>query len=357
MLGLTFACLSYAMAVSDGRQPSPWLTLSTNLTRVYIWAALSPLIYRFTARFPLGPRPFSARNVALQVPAAALFCLVHQALYAPALWWLNPALGRQHVSLAAFYKSSILGSLFFNILVYALIVISIHAVLYYRNFRAGELREADLKAQIARAELHALKMQLQPHFLFNTLHSISALVLEDPDGANRMIARLGDFLRLTLERPEQQTVALEEELEFLRRYLEIEQVRFHDRLTVRFDVEPSTLGAQVPHLILQPVIENAIRHGVAPRAAPGHVEVTARRVDGTLRLSVRDDGPGLGPEGWRGESAGVGLLNVRSRLARLYGSAYDFQVADAPGGGVAVLLAIPFEPETPARVPDGQTDE
>lgn len=357
MLGLTFACLSYAMAVSDGRQAMPWVTFSTNLTRFYIWAALWLLIYRFTTRFPLGPRPFSAVNLALHVPAAALFCLAHQALYASALWWLNPALGRQWVSLTAFYRSSILGSLFFNILVYALIIIGIHATLYYRNFRAGELREADLKAQVARAELHALKMQLQPHFLFNTLHSISALVLEDPGGANRMIARLGDFLRLTLERPEHQTVSLDEELEFLRRYLEIEQVRFQDRLTVRFDIEPATLEAQVPHLILQPVIENAIRHGVAPRAAPGHIEVAARRVDGTLRLSVRDDGPGLDPKYPQGESTGVGLLNVRSRLARLYGGAYDFEVADAPGGGVAVLLAIPFEMKTPARASVGQPDE
>jgi LytS/YehU family sensor histidine kinase len=172
-----------------------------------------------------------------------------------------------------------------------------------------------------------------------------------------MIARLGDFLRMTLDNSAVQEVSLRQELEFLNCYLDIERIRFQDRLTTRLDVDPQTLSCRVPNLILQPLVENAIRHGVAPRSAPGHVEVRAARRDGTLRLEVRDNGPGLpaarAPR--RANEGGVGLSNTRARLAQLYGDAYRFDLSDDPRGGTIVTVEIPFdnkgvETESPLRM-------
>ncbi len=186
-------------------------------------------------------------------------------------------------------------------------------------------------------------MQLHPHFLFNTLHSISALVHKDPDAADRMIARLGDFLRLTLDTAATQEVPLRQELNFLNCYLEIERIRFHDRLTTRLHVEPQTLSCRVPNLILQPIVENAIRHGIGPRSAPGRIEISAKRDHGSLRIEVRDNGPGLPaiskPNGRARE--GVGLANTRERLAQLYGGSHRLELKNAPDGGLVVTLEIP----------------
>ena len=229
--------------------------------------------------------------------------------------------------------------------VYALLLLLHHSVNYYKRFREGELRASHLETRLARAQLQALKMQLHPHFLFNTLHSISALVHKDPEAADRMIARLGDFLRLTLENSGAQEVTLEKELAFLRCYLEIERIRFHDRLTTRVDVDPRALDSLVPNLILQPIVENAIRHGVAPRSTPGHVEILAKQNDGTLRIEVKDNGPGLPPNqsGIQGsrEGQGVGLANTRARLEQLYGTAHRFELTNGARGGLVVTLEIP----------------
>jgi sensor histidine kinase YesM len=193
------------------------------------------------------------------------------------------------------------------------------------------------------AQLEALKMQLHPHFLFNTLHSISALVHRDPDAADRMIARLGDFLRLTLENSGAAEVSLQKELEFLTCYLEIERVRFQDRLTTSVEVEPSALDSPVPNLILQPIVENALRHGVAQSSAPGRVEISAKRENGSLRIRVRDNGPGLNRVTGSREAfkEGVGLSNTRARLEQLYGESHRFEMSDAPDGGLLVTMVIP----------------
>jgi two-component system, LytTR family, sensor kinase len=189
-------------------------------------------------------------------------------------------------------------------------------------------------------------MQLHPHFLFNTLHSISSLVLEDPAKANSMIARLGDFLRLTLENANQQMVSLKEETEFLRCYLEIEQVRFGDRLTVALELEPQTLSVQVPHLILQPVVENAIQHAIAPRAARGQINIEAKRLNNLVRLEVRDNGPGIASNNALARTEGVGLSNVRARLLQIYGSDFRFELMNGRDGGLTVLMEIPFQRQT-----------
>jgi LytS/YehU family sensor histidine kinase len=207
-------------------------------------------------------------------------------------------------------------------------------------------------------------MQLHPHFLFNTLNSISALLHRDAEAADQMVARLGDFLRLTLENSGDQEVTLEQELEFLRCYLEIEIVRFHDRLSVETEIEPQTLHARVPNLILQPLVENAIRHGISRQSAPGRLAIRASRRDGRLLLQVEDNGPGLaliseggsapaattihtttGTGATRSHTGGVGLANTRARLEHLYGAEHRLELTRATPRGMIVTLEIPFQIE------------
>jgi anti-sigma regulatory factor (Ser/Thr protein kinase) len=208
---------------------------------------------------------------------------------------------------------------------------------FYRTYKDREQIASRLQAQLAQAELQVLKMQLQPHFLFNTLHAISSLMHKDLDAADEMMSRLGTLLRYTLESNGAQEVALCEELEMLDHYLEIEQIRLADRLSVVKRIPPELLDAQVPNLILQPIVENAIRYAIAPRKSGGNVEITAKQVDDNIRITICDDGPGL-PER---TTEGVGLSNTRARLKQLYGASQNFAYANRPEGGVCVTLEFP----------------
>jgi LytS/YehU family sensor histidine kinase len=225
-----------------------------------------------------------------------------------------------------------------NVFAYWVILGVGQGFLYYRKYRDRELHASRLEAQLSQAQLQVLKMQLHPHFLFNTLNAISALVHEDADLAERMIARLGELLRSTLEAADRQEVPLRQEVEFIRPYLEIERARMGDRLKVELDIDPAALDAHVPNLLLQPLVENAIRHGIAPRAEPGRIEVRARREEGRLRLEVCDDGPGLAA----GPREGVGLTNTRARLRQLYGEEHCFEMSNGAGRGLTVRVTIPF---------------
>jgi LytS/YehU family sensor histidine kinase len=221
-----------------------------------------------------------------------------------------------------------------------------HGIEYYRRFRERELRASQLETRLAAARLEALRAQLQPHFLFNTLHAISALMNRDVEAAERMLARLSDLLRLTLDSAGEPMVPLKRELEFLAGYLEIEQTRFADRLTVQMNVEPDALDAPVPSLLLQPLVENAVRHGIAPRATPGRIEIRARRADGALHIEIEDNGRGL-PREMR---EGLGLSNTRARLEQLYGPAHRFELraAKGDGSGTLVQLVLPMQSENRA---------
>jgi LytS/YehU family sensor histidine kinase len=233
-----------------------------------------------------------------------------------------------------------------GLVTYAAILAAGTALEYGRRERERQVREAQLQTQLTSARLEALKMQLRPHFLFNTLHAISVLVHESPESATAMVARLGDLLRLSLARNGEHEVPLARELEFVRLYLEIEQTRFQDRLRVSYDVDPAALGAAVPDMLLQPLVENAIKHGISKRAGPGRIELSAHRTDGTLELRVRDDGPGYAPSPrsshGNGNGGGIGLSATRARLLELYGDAQRLDVSGAPGGGCQVAITLPF---------------
>jgi sensor histidine kinase YesM len=228
--------------------------------------------------------------------------------------------------------------------IYLLIALTSYALRYYRQYREGQLKTLQLESQLSLAQLQALKMQLHPHFLFNTLHSISALLNKDADAARKMITRLGDFLRLTLENSGSQEVTLEQEMAFLVCYLEIERIRFQNRLVTRMDIAPETLDAKLPNLILQPIVENAIRHGIAPRSTPGFIEIEAKHQNGSLRIQVRDNGPGLSTHRTSENlfRKGLGLANTKTRLERLYGAVHLLDLTNNPDGGLIVTLEIPF---------------
>lgn len=209
---------------------------------------------------------------------------------------------------------------------------------YHVQARARER----LEARLARAQLEALELQLHPHFLFNTLNAITALIAQEPRSAERIVNGLSELLRFSLSRAGEQEVTLERELDLLGRYIEIQEVRFPDRLQVDVDVESDSMVALVPSMILQPLVENAIRHGIGPRAAGGHVEVRAAREGDILRLTVRDDGLGAAAKAASEGRSGVGLANTRARLQHLYGERQEMHAGPIPAGGYLVTIDIPF---------------
>jgi sensor histidine kinase YesM len=355
LIGLSFTLNYYFFAehyVTIFRQP-PTIgqMLVWELPYWLLWAGLAPVVFLFTRRFPID-RERWFRNSMLHIVACVALTIAHRAIYLIIGWLLHVAAYQNLTSIPDLYSSDILFNLPTGFMSYGTIFLISYVIDYYRRHQEEELKISRLKAELAEAklqvteaQLQALKMQLHPHFLFNTLNSISALLDEDAEAADQMLARLGDFLRMTLQNSGAQQVTLQEELEFLRCYLEIEHVRFHDRLTVNMRIEPATLEARVPNLILQPIVENAIRHGIVSRIAPGQIEISARLSDDALQLRVKDNGPGLGsPEAGRAiVKEGLGLANTRARLAQMYGPAHRFEMADAPEGGLQVTLTIPFE--------------
>ena len=324
------------------KPPTLWQMLVWEVPYWLLWAALAPVIFIITRRFPLERQAW-LRNTLVHLGAAFLLSVAHRIVYLPLCWLLYVDAYRNKPTLFDLYASDLWFNLQTGLMCYGTILLVSNVIDYYERYQAGELRASQLETQLAQAQLQALRMQLQPHFLFNTLNSISALQMTDVEAANRMTARLGDFLRLTLDNVGTQEVTLRQEMEFLRSYLEIERIRFQDRLKVTMEVEPEALDAQVPNLILQPIVENAIKYAVMLRAATGHIQIRAQRANGSLRIEVQDDGPGLHlpRNSNRATRGGVGLTNTEARLQQLYGGAHRFELQNAREGGLVVTLEIP----------------
>lgn len=299
---------------------------------MYTWALVCIAAFALAARLPLERgRWVTALVVVLLVGQVVLLLKgMADALFVGAVDWLPKAR----------FTSYAIGRLATRNFAFLSLVGVGYALEYFRRFREREISGSRLEAQLAQARLQILTMQLQPHFLFNTLHAISGLVHRDADAAERMIANLSEMLRVSLSRQQRDEVELREEMELLAPYLDIERMRLGERLSVQVEVEPGAEGALVPHLILQPLVENAIRHGIAPQRLPGTVRISSRRDGDRLEIVVRDDGRGL--RGGAEAGGGLGLENTRRRLEHLYGEAGRLRLEEVPDGGVRVEITLPF---------------
>ena len=341
-IGIVFTLQGYFTSYRSER-PMPFMeSLYLQMTWAYVYALGTPLVLWAAARLPIE-RSNWIRSAVLHVPISVVFSVVLTALARVIIWLvLGYRMGRPLTFQSI--TNFVVGNFTEGIGIYLLIALLSYAYNYYQRYREGQVKTLQLEAQLSHAQLQALKMQLHPHFLFNTLHSISALLSKDVESARKMITRLGDFLRLTLENSGSQEVTLKQEIEFLSCYLEIERIRFQNRLVTRIDLGEETLDARLPNLILQPIVENAIRHGIAPRSSPGLLEISAKQLDGVLRIQVRDNGPGLPehPTSQNHFKKGLGLANTENRLQRLYGADHVFDLSNNPAGGLIVTLEIPF---------------
>lgn len=329
-------------------------TIGLNLVYWYVPAILSPAIMAFAVRHPLN-RTSWPRQLPLHVVCALAYSIAHtaimmgtrvalmgsQVLAKPETGWWTSAL-REY-----------LNQLDWLLTTYLFLVGVAYALVYQRQSEARALNASQLETRLVEAQLQSLQRQLHPHFLFNTLNTISGLIRTDPDGADVMIDRLGDLLRMTLHKSGIQEVPLKEELDVLQKYVEIEQTRFGSRLNVEMHIDPEVLDAQVPSLALQPLVENAIRHGIAPNARPGWIAVHAARDGDELVMQIRDSGDGLPPDRLMALNRGVGLDNTRARLEHLYRERYQFTFSNLERG-FCVTIRIPFhEVDTPSEIEVG----
>jgi signal transduction histidine kinase len=345
LLGFVSTMLAWQLTMTPERSGTylRWLA-GLNFAYWYSWALFTPPIVWLSQRFRFE-RQGLLRAVAVHLPAVLGFSLAHIGLMQAAQWWLVTSDGGEFQWWAGAQRSALI-NLDWEMMTYWAIVGLSHALLYYRESRDRALRTAQLETRLIEAQLQTLQQQLHPHFLFNTLHAISTLMHRDVAAADRTLIRLSDLLRLTLERLGEREVTLASELEFLQKYLEIERVRFADRLVVRFDIGPDTDTALVPTLLLQPLVENAIKHGVARKSGPGHIDVSAHRQDGKLRLEIRDDGVGLSEDALTALHKGIGISTTRARLQHQFGADFRFEFHRL-SQGVAVVVAVPWRVDGP----------
>jgi two-component system, LytTR family, sensor kinase len=315
--------------------------ISYALKECWVAAALTPPVLWVSWRYPLGRRNVWL-TAAVHLLAATVFLVLFVAIRMPLGQIVDFSTGKMGHSSWHLFRNMLVRYPYDTVWLYGGIVAVSQAWSYYGKYRERELRASRLEAQLAQAQLKVLKMQLDPHFLFNTLHSISSLMHDDVEAADDVLTRLSDLLRMSLEDVNEQEVTLKREMEFLDGYLAIQQVRFGDRFQVRVSIDPKSLDALVPNMILQPLVENAVRHGIASRTGSGQLEVRSAVHDGTLRLEVFDDGPGPAEDAGDASGGGVGLANTRARLRQLYGETHRFTLCRPEDGGTLVTLQIPF---------------
>jgi two-component system LytT family sensor kinase len=333
--GLVGTGIMMDAARSEGVRMTWGHALFVSLSFWYLWSALTPAVLALRRRWPFENGRWG-RSLAVHLIAAGVLSVAHLLAATALLRWT--AIRELETTFLQTWVSILRGYFEYDMLMYGAILAFGYTWDYRERFRERAERAERLEVELDRARLAALESQLQPHFLFNTLHSVSSLVKQNPDGARRMIARLSDLLRHTLE-TDRQEVSLRAELESLDLYLDIERERLGERLRTEFEIEDVALEAQVPTLILQPLVENAIRHAVSLSPAGGIVTVLASRNGSELLLEVRDEGNG-GTGGKGG--GGIGLSNTRARLSHLYGDRHSFRATPREEGGFTVELRFPF---------------
>lgn len=355
LLGLAFGTQLYAMAAARGRSPEWGHAITLGLRDWYLWALLWPLIRRLADRFGFE-RGTVGRDALVHLGVGLVAVLVYEglsllttellvSLMGADLFGRPPAgqTGEKPATGFGRFEAALTFRFSFDLLTYFVLVSANLVMVYTRRFRERERSTLELKTRLTEARLQALRMQLNPHFLFNALNSLATLVHKDPQAADEMIGSISELLRLTLSQPERQEVTLAEEMMFLDRYLEIEQARFGDRLKVEQAVAADTLAGFVPILILQPLVENAIKHGIEARLAPGVIRIAAEHAGDELILRVGDNGPGLPATAAVGRPEGVGLANTRARLAELYGERARLTLRTATEGGLLAEVCLPWK--------------
>ncbi|HTY60615.1 MAG TPA: histidine kinase [Bacteroidota bacterium] len=350
-VGLLFVFQTYVGMAQESTQHYSWGDLLVGLLSYwYVWCLLFPFIVWLSRGYPLEAGP-TARSLRVHIPAFILIPFVHIAIYAAFLHAVDGD-EKPYVSTSIWLMKS---GLFLRYLTYALLLATSYTIDYYRHYRERELRTSRLEAKLAEAQLQALRNQIHPHFLFNTLNAISSLMHKNVEAADEAIARLADILRATLEANGTQEVTLRQELGLLTQYIEIEKLRLGERLIVTLAIDKEAYDAMVPNLLLQPIVENAVRYGVSSQSRTGTVQISVRRTAEGLELKVANDGPGL-PEH---VEEGIGIRNTRARLRQLYGTKQSFLMTDGSTGGVCVTLQIPFRTESyePPAVDQGHQPE
>ena len=342
IVGLLFTVQEIVLAKVDGGHVN-WVVFGA-LELIYwnVWAAFTPLVIGLAKRFPLTG-PGLVRHIAIHAVASFLMAPLASVTEYFLVSGLLRLLSRLTASVASrdlpTFTDSLLSMSVTGLLTYWLVVGLYQSFHFYQAAMERQTKAAQLETQLSQAELENLKSQLHPHFLFNSLHTIGILMQEDVDAASHLLVCLGDLLRMALERRENE-ITLQSELEFVGKYLEIEQTRFHDRLKVQMDVPPDLLEVYVPSLALQPLVENAIKHGISVDSAAGRLEIAAKRRNGRVWLCVRDDGPG--PVSESRLRFGVGLSNVQSRLKQLYGDESSLELTGGNGRGCEAIITIPL---------------
>jgi signal transduction histidine kinase len=343
MLSIVSSVLAVQFTISLGKPATHWRSIvALNFSYWYIWALFTPAIVWLSQHFRLE-RQSLVRSLVVHVPGVALFSLAHIAVMGAVQWWLAATAGRS-LSWWLEVKRSTLQNFDWEMMTYWAIAGLSHAVLYYRESRDRAVRASQLETRLIEAQMATLQQQLQPHFLFNTLHAISTLMHRDVEAADRTLMRLSDLLRMTLENVGQQEVTLQTELDFVSKYLEIERTRFADRLIVTFNIDPVALDSLLPSLLLQPLVENAIKHGIAKKAGPGHIEISAKHQHGKLCIEIRDDGAGLSDSGLAALQKGIGVSTTRARLQHQFGADFRFEF-HRQEPGLAVVIAVPWRIE------------
>jgi len=336
LIVVTFSVQAYVFAVVRGRPDNFWHEFLVASTEWYVWAALTPLVLFLCRRFRIASQNWP-RPVLLHLVAGIVISFLQLAIQVRLNFIVNPGYKMTYWRVLYFFATF---KLHMNLLTYWVIVALNHGVYYYEQSRARELAWSRMEADLANAQLQVLNMQLHPHFLFNTLHSISTLISDDPQAARQMVLKLSDLLRASLNKIDQPEVPLHQELELLECYISIEQTRFKDRLIIEKEVHPSALACAVPTMILQPLVENAVRHGIGKHRQADRIAIVAQRTNGRLLLEVRNC-VGSVENGGPAPVRGIGLANTRARLEQLYGSQYSFEIANRESGGVAVKLSLP----------------
>ena len=336
LIVITFSVQAYVFAVARGRPDSFWHEFLVAASDWYIWAALTPLALFCCRHFRITSDNWLSA-VPVHLVGGILISFLQLAIQVRLNYIVNPGYKMGYWRVVYFF-ATFKGHI--NLLTYWVIVALNHGFYYYEQSRARELAWSRMETDLANAQLQVLNMQLHPHFLFNTLNSISTLVSEDPQAARQMVIKLSDLLRASLNKIDQPAVPLQQELELLECYISIEQTRFKDRLAIEKEIDSTALACEVPTMILQPLVENAVRHGIGKHRQADRISIIAQRSNGRLLLevknrigSVENGGPAL--------ARGIGLTNTRARLEQLYNSQHSFEIANREGGGVAVKLTLP----------------